>query len=211
MAEVKRSIQSLSEADKREASIRSPGQVGKEPKSKETKVKPQIDVQKQKPGTGRVEETRPGAVDTLLEEGKRLYLAEKFEEAKGKFSAVLQLEANHPKALQRLKDIDYSRGIGNLNLGIRSYFEGERTESEESLRKAVQALSKEKKYGKKLVSAYLFLAVVLLENHFMSEDPSGKLLKEAGKYINEIRKIEPGFELEEKYFSPRVVKIFSRD
>ena len=102
-------------------------------------------------------------------------------------------------------------GIRNLNLGIRSYFEGERTASEESLRKAVQALSKEKKYEKKLVSAYLFLAVVLLENHYIGEDPSGKLLQEAGEYITKIKTIEPGFELEEKYFSPKVVRIFSQD
>jgi tetratricopeptide (TPR) repeat protein len=213
LAEVNRSIQSLSEAEKREASIRSPGRVGQEPKSKEIKVKSKVDVQK--PDRGRVEdasavETRPSAVDTLLEEGKRLYFAEKFEEAKGKFSAVLQLETSHPTALQRLKEIDYSVGIRNLNLGIKSYFEGERPESEESLRKAVQALSKEKKYEKKLVSAYLFLAVVLLENHYIGEDPSGKLLQEAGEYITKIKTIDPGFELEEKYFSPKVVKIFSQ-
>ncbi len=100
-------------------------------------------------------------------------------------------------------------GIENLNRAIKHYFQGDRSESEEYLRAAVPAFSGKPKYKTQLVRVYQFLAVILIENHYLDGDPSGELLKEARLNINRLRTLAPGFKLEEAYFSPKVVKIFS--
>lgn len=100
--------------------------------------------------------------------------------------------------------------VGNLNRGIRYYFEGNRTGSEGYLRESLRVFSGESKYAKELVTTYQFLAVVLIEAHYLDGDPSGRLLQEAEKYINEIKTMSPGFRLDDAYFSPKIIKIFSR-
>lgn len=101
-------------------------------------------------------------------------------------------------------------GIGDLNLGIEYYFNGKRGESEQYLRKAVRLFSEVGGVKEPLVSVYGFLAVVLIENYYLGGESSEELLNEAGGYIKEIRKLDPGFRLEEKYFSPKVIEFFSR-
>jgi tetratricopeptide (TPR) repeat protein len=108
------------------------------------------------------------------------------------------------------EDTRLTQGIKDLNQGIRCYFRGDRSESVRYLKEAIQVFAGESKHNKALVTAYQFLAVVLIENHYLSEDASGQLLQQARQYINEIRKLEPDFQLEENFFSPKVVKIFSR-
>jgi len=108
------------------------------------------------------------------------------------------------------EDTRLVEAVGNLNRGIRLYFEGNRTGSEEYLRGALRVFSGESKYAKELITTYQFLAVVLIEDFYLTGDPSGRLLQEAEKYINEIRVLEPGFRLDAAYFSPKTIKIFSR-
>lgn len=108
------------------------------------------------------------------------------------------------------EDTRLVEGIGNLNRGIRFYFEGNRSESERYLREALPAFSGESKDAKELITTYQFLAVILIENHYLTEDPSGRLLSEAEKYIKKIRTLAPGFRLDDAYFSPKVISIFSR-
>ncbi|MCP5108383.1 MAG: hypothetical protein GY950_33660, partial [bacterium] len=107
------------------------------------------------------------------------------------------------------QDTRLVEAIGNLNRGIRYYFEGNRSESKEYLREALRVFPGESKHDKGLVTTYQFLAVVLIENHYLTGDPTGQLLQQAREYINKIRKLEPGFRLEANYFSPKVVKVFS--
>jgi tetratricopeptide (TPR) repeat protein len=171
-------------------------------------TKPPVDIKKeeQKPN---IVDTGKTAVDKLLEQGRGLYRAGKLQEAKAKFSAVLQLQAGHGAALKGLKDIEYAVGIQDLNQGIRRYFEGEGIESERYLRQALEGLSTDVKYRSRLLIVYQFLAVVLIEKYHLAAEPSQEFLDEAGQYIDKIKEIDPAFELEKKYFSPKVVKVFS--
>jgi hypothetical protein len=155
------------------------------------------------------------AVEQLMRQGERLFREGKYEDARKKFSAVLQLVEGHAGALEKLKDVDYSLTVWNLNNGIRSYFKGEHAASERYLKAATRILLKEPdspppRYRSKIVLACQFLAIVLIEKHYLVEDDSGELLKEAGQWVARILSVAPGFELEEEYFSPKVVYEFSR-
>jgi tetratricopeptide (TPR) repeat protein len=101
-------------------------------------------------------------------------------------------------------------GIGDLNLGIEYYFNGKRGESEQYLKKSIRLFSEVPGVKEPLIYAYGFLAVVLIENYCLGGESSEELLKEAGVYIREIRKLDPGFRLEETYFSPKIIEFFSR-
>ena len=107
------------------------------------------------------------------------------------------------------EDTRLVEAVGNLNRGIRYYFEGNRTESERHLREVLPVFSGESNHNEEMVTIYQFLAIVLIENHYLTEDPSGRLLSEAEKYIKKIRTLAPGFRLDDAYFSPKVITIFS--
>ena len=147
--------------------------------------------------------------EELIDSGKQLVMEGKLTEAKEKFFAVLQLGAGHQAAQHELNLL----AVKYLNEGIRNYFNGEVAKSEGPFREAEQILSRAAlvvKYGKNLIIAYQFLAVVLIEKHFLGMDAAGNGLDEARSYIARIISMNPGFELEKKYFSPKVVDIFSR-
>ncbi|MDQ1351753.1 MAG: Tetratricopeptide repeat protein [Acidobacteriota bacterium] len=146
--------------------------------------------------------------EELIDSGKQLVMEGKYTEAKEKFFAVLQLGAGHQAAEHEL----HLLAVKYLNEGIRSYFSGEVVKSEKSFREAEQILSRAAlavKRGKNLITAYQFLAVVLIEKYYLGMDNAGNGLEEARSYIARIKSMNPGFELEKKYFSPRVVDIFS--
>jgi tetratricopeptide (TPR) repeat protein len=147
--------------------------------------------------------------EELIDSGKQLVMEGKLTEAKEKFFAVLQLGSGHQAAQHELNLL----AVNYLNEGIRNYFNGEVAGSEGLFREAEQILSRAAlvvKYGKNLIIAYQFLAVVLIEKHFLGMDTAGNGLEEASSYIARILSMNPGFELEKKYFSPKVVDIFSR-
>lgn len=148
------------------------------------------------------------AVDSLLMDGAKLYKVGELVAAREKFSAVLQLEAHHPDALKWLKTIAIAMGVKDLNQGIRCYFASDRSACERNLRQVIDVFIKEAD-PKSLVVAYQFLAVVLIEKHLLEDDPGEKWLQEARLYIEKIKAIQPNFHLEDTYFSPKVVKIFS--
>jgi tetratricopeptide (TPR) repeat protein len=147
--------------------------------------------------------------EELIDSGTQLVMEGKLTEAKEKFFAVLQLGAGHQAAQHELNLL----AVKYLNEGIRNYFNGEVAKSEGPFREAEQILSRAAlvvKYGKNLIITYQFLAVVLIEKHFLGMDAAGNGLDEARSYIAGILSMNPGFELEKKYFSPKVVDIFSR-
>lgn len=147
--------------------------------------------------------------EELIDSGKQLVMEGKLTEAKEKFFAVLQLGSGHQAAQHELNLL----AVKYLNEGIRNYFNGEVAKSEGLFREAEQILSRAAmvvKYGKNLITAYQFLAVVLIEKHFLGMDTAGNGLEEARSYIARILSMNPGFELEKKYFSPKVVDIFFR-
>ncbi len=147
--------------------------------------------------------------EELIDSGKQLVMEGKFKEAKEKFLAVLQLGSGHQAAQLELNLL----AVKHLNNGIRNYFNGEVSKSEDFFREAEQILSRPAmvvKYEKNLIIAYQFLAVVLIEKHYLGIDAAGNGLDEARSYIARILSMNPGFELEKKYFSPRVAAIFSR-
>jgi tetratricopeptide (TPR) repeat protein len=178
------------------------------PEKAKVQTKPPI-VEKKRVQKPDIVDAGKRAVNKLMEQGRRLYRADKLREAKAKFSAVLQLEAGHPAALKGLKDIDYAVGIRDLNRGIRLYFEGDGIKSEMYLRQALEGLETNEKNGNRLLFVYQFLAVVLIEKYHLAAEPSQEFLDEAGRYIDKISEIDPAFKLEEKYFSPKIVRVFS--
>jgi tetratricopeptide (TPR) repeat protein len=182
-----------------------------EPKPVEPKPQPVTPVQKPKEKAEKPVKSGPGAVTRLIEEGKRLYRGGKWQAAKEKFSAVLQLESSHPVAAQWVKDIDHYIGVRHLNSGIEDYFSGKRKQGEQSFRKAVRQLAGENRGVRGLVTAHQFLAVLLIETFYLEGGESGGLLQEARQHIRTIKSLQPGFQLEKKYFSPKVQKVFSRD
>lgn len=145
----------------------------------------------------------------LIDSGKQLVMEGKLTEAKEKFFAVLQLGSGHQAAQHELNLL----AVKYLNEGIRNYFNGEVAKSEGLFREAEQILSRTAmvvKYEKNLIITYQFLAVALIEKHYLGMDTAGNGLDEARAYIARILSMNPGFELEKKYFSPRVAAIFSR-
>ena len=180
----------------------------KEEGQKDIPAKPAADVKKeeQKPAVVDIGKT---AVDKLMEEGSLLYRAGKYQDAKAKFSAVLQLQAGHRAALESIEKIASAVGVRDLNLGIARYFEGESSQSETYLRQAFQGLSGDAGHRSKLVVVYQFLAVVLIEKYYLAEEPTPGFLEEARQYIQKIREINPAFKLEEHYFSPKIARVFS--
>lgn len=169
------------------------------------KVKPDVKPGAQSQAGG---ESILSPAEELIESGKQLVMEGKLPEAKEKFLAVLQLGSGHQAAQHEL----HLLAVKYLNEGIRSYFNGEVVKSEGSFREAEQILSRAAlalKYGKNLITAYQFLAVVLIEKHYLGMDTAGNGLEEARSYIARIKSMNPGFEVEKKYFSPRVVDIFS--
>ncbi len=168
------------------------------PKVSETGVQPKVR-----------DKTVLSPAEELIDSGKQLVMEGKFTEAKEKFSAVLQLGSGHQAAQYELNLL----AVKYLNEGIRYYFNGEVVKSEVLFRGAEQILSRAAlavKYSKNLITAYQFLAVVLIEKHYLGNDNAVNGLDEARSYIARILSMNPGFELEKKYFSPRVVDIFSR-
>ena len=109
-----------------------------------------------------------------------------------------------------IPDPQLVEGISDLNLGIEYYFNGKRDESEQYLKKAIRLFSEVPGIKEPFISAYEFLAAVLIENYYLGGESSEELLKEAEGYIKEIRKLDPVFRLEEKYFSPKIIEFFSR-
>ncbi|MCP4153116.1 MAG: hypothetical protein GY757_35620 [bacterium] len=155
--------------------------------------------------------TGTSGITKLISEGEKLYKNNFFEEAKNKFAAVLQLEANHQNASLWLKRIAYSLSIKHLNLGINNYFKGDRAGAEKSLRETLKNLSKldESKFTKQRVLTWQFMAALLIEKHYLNKKISPALLKEARSFINNIKSVEPNFQLEGTYFSPKIAKFFS--
>lgn len=147
--------------------------------------------------------------EELIDSGKQLLMEDKLNEAKDKFAAVLKLNSDHQAALYELNML----AIKYLNEGIEYYFNGDISKSEGLFREAVQIFSigeVAEKYNKNLIIAYQFLAVDLIEKHYLENKEGGQALEEAKSYIVRIFAINSSFELEEKYFSPKVVEIFSK-
>ncbi|MCU0287190.1 MAG: serine/threonine protein kinase [Acidobacteria bacterium] len=147
--------------------------------------------------------------EKLIDSGKQLVNEGKLKEAKEKFTGVLKLETGHQAAIYELNSLAGKY----LDKGIENYFKGQVLKSEGFFREAAQILSLEKvaeKYSKNLVIAYQFLAVILIEKHYLGNDNEGNALDEAKSYIKLISGINPGFELDKKYFSPKVIDIFSK-
>lgn len=179
----------------------------------------QIDGERTREETRRQQESEPArthapaeaAENTLVQEGKRLYLAGKFKESREKFFAVLQFKANHRAARQWLANIDLALAVQKLNTGIRYYFKGDLVKSERVFRETIKTFSHlgDSKARKPLITAYQFLAVVLIDKHYLHSS-SGNCLQEARQYIAKIFSIEPNFRLKVDFFSPKVVREFSR-
>ncbi|HLP58563.1 MAG TPA: serine/threonine-protein kinase [Candidatus Deferrimicrobium sp.] len=159
--------------------------------------------------TATVGATDLSPAEKLIDSGKQLVMEGKLSEAREKFAAVLELESGHQAALHELNSL----AVKYLDKGIGNYFNGETAKSEGLFREAVQTLSPDEvaeKYSKNLIIAYQFLAVVLIEKHYLGNDTTGKAVEEARSYIVRLFAINPGFQLEKKYFSPKVTNIFSQ-
>ena len=159
--------------------------------------------------TATVDKADLSPAEKLIDSGKQLIAEGKLNEAKDNFAAVLQLDSDHQAALYELNSL----AVKYLAEGIEYYFNGNVSESEGLLREAVQILSMEEvgeRYRKNLIVTYQFLAVVLIEKHYLGNDSEGNALDEAKLYISRIFDMNPGFELDKKYFSPKVVDIFSK-
>jgi hypothetical protein len=152
------------------------------------------------------------SINDLLDRGRKLLKDGKVETARLAFSRILARVPGHRQARAELNQIENSPEIA-LNDGIRKYFNGEHAASEAYLRTAIKAfLHQTESHGqrKKLIRAFQFLAIVLIERHFLEADPSKEMFKEAGNYISRILDLEPQFSLDSRYFSPKVIEAFER-
>ncbi len=121
----------------------------------------------------------------------------------------------------------HSIAVRNLNEGIRYYFNGELSSSEDHLKEAIRvfssvslSLSSSGKPGKdrrnvqkKLISAYRFMAAALIEKYYLGLDTTGNALNEAKNYISKILLIDPAFKWDKedkKYFSLKVTEFFRK-
>ncbi|MCP5052827.1 MAG: hypothetical protein GY940_37005 [bacterium] len=183
------------------------------PKQEQTKpeTKTQLPVKRTPQPIPSPGKSTPGAAQTLIADGKALYSAGNFQDAQHKFAAVMQVDEGNPTAAKWLNIVEHSLDITILNSGIRFYFNGNRSQCKEALEKAIKAMENQNEtgYTESLVTAYQFMAVLLIENHYLDDDTSQEILKEAYKMIAKIKALKPGFQLENDYFSPKVAKIFS--
>ncbi|HLP47883.1 MAG TPA: hypothetical protein VK469_18205, partial [Candidatus Kapabacteria bacterium] len=157
--------------------------------------------------TAAVDKTQLTPAEELIVSGKQFLMEGKLNEAEEKFAAVLQLDCSHQAALYELNSL----AVMYLNEGIEKYFSGASFKSENLFKSAVQILSLEEvaeKYSKNLVTAYQFLAIALIEKYYLGNDKEENAFEEARHYIARILAINPGFELEKKYFSPKIIDIF---
>lgn len=175
-------------------------------------------------------------VKDILAEGKQLFASGRYAEAREKFSGVLQLQPQDKEAQQWLFGVDYAAAIQELNLGVQCYFASDLAGSERACRDAIRMLGviedaslppdhkslfpHQQKLSpgdqpvrllirKALVRAYQFLAIVLIEKHYLGIETTNQGLQEANQLVDRIYDFEPGFQLETKYFSPRVVGFFT--
>jgi tetratricopeptide (TPR) repeat protein len=146
----------------------------------------------------------------LMEDGRKLFLEGDYAKARAKVNAALQIKENNPEALKLLKTINYSKSIDDINTGINHYFNGRVKDCKSYLTSSIETLSEMPEYKDKLITAYVFLAAALIDEHFLDGRTTNELLNEAMKKIEKIYQIKPEFELEREYFSPKVRFYFDR-
>ena len=130
--------------------------------------------------------------------------------ARGKANAALAIKENDAEAERLLRTIDYSEGVDTVNSAIESYFRGDTGGCRKKLDSAVKLLSTMPEYKEKLMTAYLFQAAALIDQHFLEGRTTDELLIEASGKMKEVYKINPSFVVDEKYFSSKVVSLMKK-
>lgn len=147
------------------------------------------------------------AIEKLLNLGNELRVLRNFDEALDKYLTVLQIDSQHVGA----KNCIDSLLIESINKGIHDYFNRTSGNGELFFRRALRIINLQSAPSLRIeISVYRFLGVICLEGNFKGEDTSGKYFKEAIKYIHRIYTLDPGFNLEKEYFSPRIVEVFNK-
>lgn len=146
----------------------------------------------------------------LIEDGRKLFNDGDYAKARAKLNAALQIKEGNPEALKLLKTIDYSKSVDDINIAVNHYFNGRIKECKSVLASSIKTLSTMPEYKEKLITAYTFMAAALIDEHFLDGRTTKELPGEALKQIEKIYKMKPDFELEKKYFSPKVKIFFDR-
>ncbi len=147
------------------------------------------------------------AIEKLLSMGNELRALGNFNEALDKYLTVLQIDSQDLSA----KFCIDSLLIESINTGIHDYFNRITGNGELFFRRAFRIISLQSSPSPNIeITVNRFLGVVCLEKYFKEEDTSGKYFKEAMKYIHRIYILDPGFNLEKEYFSPRIIEVFNK-
>lgn len=176
----------------------------------ESRVQPPLS-----PGSGEslTNSVRNGLLEPLIQDGKRLFAEKKFEEARQKFAGVIQVQPGHTEAaawLQKLAAAQLQQGIEHA---LTVYFSGRAEESEQQFSELAAQIQNAKHLTPEVeneatIIVRRFLAVIVIEKHFLGLDEGSGWKTKAAGHIRELEKRRPGFRLERDFFSPKVVDTF---
>lgn len=149
------------------------------------------------------------SVSRLLKEADSLHKQGELFEAKEKYEAVSLLKPNDRSVERKLDSINYTISIRSINSGVSQYFEGDFERSKNNLQSALDALANQRKYSKKLMIINQFLAAVYINEYYLTGGGNLQLMNKAKGYVSEVYRLNPEFAIEENYFSPKIVQVFS--
>lgn len=164
------------------------------------------------PGTEPADKETETPVDTPTGTPVKEQVKKETQETAAKKPVTQTPEPEKDEVVQKetLPDPLLVEAVENLNRGIQYYFRGEPRKAEGDLIKAAAFLKNKNSHPDLEIRAYMFLAVILIERHYLEGEGSGNIPVQALDYIKGIKALDPGFTLDERYFSPKVAEQFKR-
>jgi tetratricopeptide (TPR) repeat protein len=155
------------------------------------------------PATGRgATEAADTVGQALFGDAVRLLNAGRLRQAKSEFLSLQRIAPSYPELA------GYMQSIGSIentiHRGIAAFFQGEYTSAIEQLRSS-------SKNGNDNPHVYAFLACSYAAEYLLDGARDGKLKKQALEAFRAVKGLNPGYELDAKLVSPRIIALLTAE